>query len=151
MKKAVKFLTSELFPVRAGDGEKVGHVARVSRIAWFMLIMLSTLIIIVPHIALGEIYQWTNADGTIGVTDDPAKVPLQYREQAQKKREDDTSSDGGVYYSKPAEREPASSGIMTHDNPDREPEKKMTEEEKKKEEEKIRAVWENMKKGLRGY
>jgi len=117
-------------------GGEVVDLNRIGLVTWFILIVLQTLIVVEPQDALGEIYQWTNADGTIGVTDDPSKVPPQYHKQTQSKREEETASGDRVYYSKPAKQEPASSGQIAHDKPGREPEKKMTEEEKKREEEK---------------
>ncbi len=52
--------------------------------ALFLLIMLHALTILAPQVAHGEMYKWTNADGTIGIADDLSKVPPQYREQAKK-------------------------------------------------------------------
>ncbi len=115
-------------------------------------VALVTLLFVHPQSVLGEIYKWTNADGSLGFTDDPAKIPAQYRDQAVKKSESESGTVGGsVNYSRPVDRSASAAAGETRDEAGPGPKKEMTEEEKKKAEAEIRGVWDNMKKALRGY
>ena len=105
------------------------------------------LVLVMPVQAGAETYQWTNSNGSIGITDDPGQVPAQYREQAMKKAVD--GSQGSISYSRPSEKDPSSTVSDIHESR-KKPEQRMTDEEKKKADREIREVWENMKKSLGG-
>lgn len=125
-------------------GPKLGTEGGLMHRNVILLLLLLIWLMSGQQLAIAEIYKWTNADGTIGFTDDPAKVPEKYRKQASQKKDDD--SEGRVYISKPASKgSAAASGYV---EPEKNPEKQMTEEEKKKVEAETRAVWEKMKKAL---
>jgi hypothetical protein len=114
-----------------------------------VLVALFALLTVHPQGALGEVYTWTNADGSISITDDAAKIPPQYREQAMKKSQDGDA--GTVNYSKPADHNASPEAVEVSDEPEQAPKQETTDEEKKKAEAETRAVWEKMKKALRGY
>jgi hypothetical protein len=134
-------------PKTSQNMENNMDVNKAAKVAWFTLIVFFA-VVVVPQIAFGGMYKWTNADGTIGITDDPNSVPPQYRGQIEQKQEGKNS--GGVYYGKSVNREAVAPAVLTSVDAEVTEEKKMTEEEKKKTEKETSAVWENMKKALRG-
>jgi hypothetical protein len=95
---------------------------------------------------LAEMYKWTNPDGSLGFTDDPAKVPEQYRNQGNQRRAPD--SEDRIYYGKPTSRTDSASPETGYSEQKPVPEKQMSEEEKKKLDAELRAKWEAMKKAL---
>jgi len=121
-------------------------------IALFGLLMFVT---VSGRSVIAEVYTWTNADGSMGMTDDPAKIPEQHRKQAIQKQGADPEN--RVYQGRPADKGTAQSteyrnaerGHDEYREPERRPEKKqMTEEEKKKLDAELRGKWNAMKKAL---
>ena len=108
-----------------------------------------------------EMYTWTNADGTVGVTDDLSKVPEKHRGQM-KPSGDGEGGTGSINYSKPQAQNPEETGRRSFRQAaaqDHKPlvtmeeQKKLDEqaaEKRKKDEEEIKKTWNNMKKALSG-
>ncbi len=130
------------------------------RILTFSMIAVWAMVLIFVPAARAEMYTWTNADGSLGVTDDPNKVPEKYRGQIKKAGEGEDGSDRISYSNpqqEPTETRPLSS--RQKDQPKQEPivtmeeQRKIDEqaaEKRKKDEEEIKKTWNNMKKALAG-
>ena len=116
-----------------------------------VLVMVIVLAAAHPQTVFGEIYRWTNADGSAGITDDASKIPPQYRDEALRRAAESNGTEGNINYSKPIDRSSAVSNSEVREERNRSPKREMTDEEKKKEDAKIRETWEGMKKALRGY
>jgi hypothetical protein len=43
-------------------------------------------IVSLPRLSFGEMYQWINSDGSVGITDEISKVPEKYRSQVERKK-----------------------------------------------------------------
>jgi hypothetical protein len=115
------------------------------------IFILSLFFAVIPPSVSAEMYKWTNADGSLGFTDDVAKIPPQYRDEALRRAAEGNGTEGNINYSKPIDRSSAVSNSEVREERNRSPKREMTDEEKKKEEAKIRETWEGMKKALRGY
>jgi hypothetical protein len=115
-----------------------------------LLAVLFTMLFMLTSSAFAEMYRWTNADGSVGFTDDPGKVPEQYRDQAVQRPVDERDAEHRINYSRPRDTAEAASEKEQR-GAERTSERNMTEEEREKTDKEIRAVWEGMKTKLRGY
>jgi len=66
------------------------------------IFILSFFFAVIPLSVSAEMYKWTNADGSLGFTDDASKIPPQYRGQAIQKSETEMNAESTLNYSKPS-------------------------------------------------
>jgi len=107
--------------------------------------------IAVPPVAMSEIYTWTNKDGSLGMADDPGRIPPEYREKVRSHEGQPEQSGGRINYSTSKPDDTASAPTVYQPEEKTRANKPLTEEEKQKLDQELRGKWDGMKKALRGY
>lgn len=114
-----------------------------------LAVLFLTMIFLSSPATAGQIYKWVNEDGTIGFTDDPQKIPTQYRDRvkvekgiSEKTRDVDTRATSKKKEEVTKKEHPPHEEPAARSN--------VSPEERRQVEEETRAVWENFQKSLSG-
>ena len=103
--------------------------------------------LLTPSVILAEIYKWINDDGSVGFTDDISKVPEKYRGQVEIKKYRTTNAQENDEGATKSNQSITNEKLVREEYQEQE---ELSPEEKEELDKKLRGIWDDMKKSLKG-